>query len=185
MARRPRRLHVCSDETGQDTKGEFFLVATIIFQGDRDQFAAWLEEGERSNVRGSVEERRLHFVDVVISSPRLAGSIFFSEYTKTTAYRDHTIASIRRALDMAAPDRDYEADIVVDGLPRSEVRLFGKELRAVGIPVHRVRGARDESDALTRLAHRVATFIRHARQGRRGRGERLQKLLRIGAIREA
>jgi hypothetical protein len=185
--RKPRRLHVCSDETGQDTSGEFFLVATVIVGGVREELVEWLEQCERK-----IDERPCsraefdrRYSETVLTNGRLHGSMFYSIHTATTAYRACTIASIRLAVDTFAPDRDYEADIVVDGLNPSDIRRFATELRSVGIPVRRVRGARDEADAMTRLSDSLATFARAGSRGQRSAVvERFERLVHRGAIRQ-
>jgi len=185
--RRPRRLHVCSDETGQDTSGEFFLVATVIVEGVREELVEWLEECERKidQPRCTRAEFERRYSEAVLTSRRLHGAMFYSTYSATTAYRDCTITSIQRALHVIAPDRDYEADIVVDGLNPSDIRRFASELRGRGIPAHRVRGARDEADAMTRLADSLATFARAGSRGHRSAiFDRFERLVHRRAIRK-
>ena len=185
--RKPRRLHVCSDETGQDTSGEFFLVATIVVEGDREELVKWLEgcEGKVAHPPCKRAEYERRYSEMVIPNPRLHGAMFYSIYTGTIEYRRCTIDSIRLALDTAAPNRDYEADIVVDGLNPSDIRRFAKELRNVGVPAHRVRGARDEADAVTRLADSLATFARAGTRSHRSAVvDRFEALRHRGAIRQ-
>ena len=54
----------------------------------------------------------------------------------------------------------YKATVVVDGLSRTEVPRFTRGLRSLRIAVHKVRGTKDESDALIRLADALAGFVR-------------------------
>ena len=55
---------------------------------------------------------------------------------------------------------DYKATVVVDGLKSSEVKRFTKGLRQLNIRVRKVRGIRDESDALIRLATEQRAVLR-------------------------
>src|SRR5512135_3713456 len=59
----------------------------------------------------------------------------------------------------ALPARgDYKAAIIVDGLQRSEVKRFASDLRQLGIHVRKVRGIRDEIDALARFADNICSY---------------------------
>ena len=50
----------------------------------------------------------------------------------------------------------------MDGLARSERQHFARRLRQQSIVVDKVRGVKDESDALIRLADAIAGFVRHS-----------------------
>jgi len=165
-------LYAYSDETGQDTQGQFFLVATVIAVGARrDELVEWLEITEekcRTRRGRSRAEKRLDYLDSLLFSGQLDNSVFYSKYMDTRAYRECTITSIARALDAKSPGRDYQADIVVDGLTRTEIRLFATDLRGRGIPAARIRGARDESSVLVRVAHEMVKLVREAEMGTGG-----------------
>ena len=72
----------------------------------------------------------------------------------------------------------------VDGLSRSELRRFAKGLRALHIKVRKVRGVRDESDPLIRLADAVAGFIRDALEQKAYAQRLYQEALKRGVIQE-
>jgi hypothetical protein len=55
--------------------------------------------------------------------------------------------------------------VLVDGLRRSEVRRFKAGLVRRGVRPHRVRGLREESDPILRLADAVAGFLRDLTEG--------------------
>ena len=158
------RLYAYCDETGQDTYGEFFWVVTVIVGQEGGRLLAWLEEKEgkiRELPRGA---RRLGYIERVIGGGRLPNnSIYFSVYKNTTEYRTCTIESIARALTAKAGNNEYQAFIIVDGLPKEEVKRFAKDLRARGIHA-RVRGISDQANAFVRLADRAASFIRDAQE---------------------
>lgn len=60
---------------------------------------------------------------------------------------------------------DYKASVFVDGLDRVEIRKFTAGLRKLHIQTRKVRGLRDESDALIRLADAFCGFIRDYIEG--------------------
>lgn len=79
----------------------------------------------------------------------------------------------------------YRATILVDGLPKSQIQPFGRELRHLHIKVRKVRGVRkEESDALLRLADALAGFVRAALLGRRDMSRLLNRAKRNGYVRE-
>ncbi len=47
-----QKIYCYVDETGQDTKGEFFLVSVVIAKDERDNLIEKLEEIERSTGKG-------------------------------------------------------------------------------------------------------------------------------------
>ena len=104
-------------------------------------------------------------MDRVLALPRLQGAIFYGVYHGTQAYQAVTNETIRRALDLRAPERDYKVTIFIDGLHRSERRGVGVGLRQAGIPTRKVRSSRDQADALGRLADAMAGFIRDGTEG--------------------
>jgi hypothetical protein len=76
------------------------------------------------------------------------------------------------------------ATILVDGLPKSQTRWFGKELRKLQIRTRKVRGVRkEEADALIRLADALCGFTRAAISGRQEFIGLLEKAEREGYIR--
>ena len=58
-----------------------------------------------------------------------------------------------------------QATVIVDGLSRPERPRFAAGLRKLRIRVHKVRGARDQSDEFIRLADAVAGGVRDSIKG--------------------
>jgi len=164
------KLYCYVDETGQDTKGQFFLVSIVITGPERDAVIAELEHIEQASKKGLVKwhkasfDRKLVYLNAILSNPSFKGRIFFSHYSQTTSYVELTVYSTAKAILERAKD-DYKATVVVDGLRRNEVAHFARELRKLHIRVKKVRGVRDESNALIRLADAIAGFVRDALEG--------------------
>ena len=55
---------------------------------------------------------------------------------------------------------NFTVTVIVDGLRESEVWHFGHILRSLHVPVRKIRGMKDESNSLIRLADALAGFIR-------------------------
>ncbi len=72
--------------------------------------------------------------------------------------------STARAILYQAPEQ-FSATVIVDGLNESEVWHFAHVLRSLRIPVRKVRGMKDESNSLIRLADAIAGFVRDFLEG--------------------
>lgn len=158
------KLYAYVDETGQETAGAFFLVAVVVAGEDRDALLEWLAAVEQATGKGktpwhrSRHEARLAYIDRVLNDARFSGRVFYSVYRGTRAYHDLTLLTVAKALGERSGGNPYRVTVVIDGLPRSEIRLVSVGLRRLRVPIRKVRGARDESHALVRLADAMATF---------------------------
>lgn len=183
------KLYAYADETGQDTLGGFFLVAVVILGAERDELLRWLAEVEKETGKGmlpwhkSRHEVRSAYVDQVLRDPRLRGAIFYSVYPGTRAYRDLTLLTIAKALGERVGRRDYKVTVVIDGLRREETRQVAVGLRRIRVPVRKVRGGREEGNALLRLADGMAGFIRDAEEGATEWRGRLDRAKASGTVR--
>jgi hypothetical protein len=184
------KLYAYSDETGQETEGEFFLVATIIVGDERDILLSDLEAIEQLSRKGQQSwrqtrhDRRIVYVDRILADPRLHGAIFYAIFRGSKDYQAATRETIIRALDARAPDRRrYRVTVIIDGLRRTERRGVAVELRRAGIPVKKVRGSRDQANALGRLADAMAGFIRDGEEAVADFAERLRDAKGKGRIR--
>ena len=105
-------------------------------------------------------KRKVEYMRAILSSPLFQDSLFFASYEDTSAYLDLTILATARALLQKAGGTEYKATIVVDGLRASEAAHFAVALRQLRIGVRKVRGMKDESNSLLRLADAVCGFVR-------------------------
>ena len=162
------KLYCYVDETGQDTRGELFIVAVVVSGANRDTLIAKLEQIERRSGKGRVKwtkvrgRQRMDYIQSVLDSPVFHGTLYFSVYRGSKSYMALTVLSTAKAILSAA--RQPEATTVfVDGLPKSRLRWFGIELRHLSIRNIRVSGIRrEEADSLMCLADAVAGFVRAA-----------------------
>jgi hypothetical protein len=76
------------------------------------------------------------------------------------------------------------ATVVVDGLGRPERHRFAAGLRKLGIAVRKVRGARDQSDELIRLADAIAGFVRDSLAGSGTMRRLFAEARRLGIVKE-
>jgi hypothetical protein len=173
------------DETSQDTQGTLFLLAVVVVGDERDILLRWLETVEYETGKHlrswhkSSHRVRLAYIDRITESPRFCDAIFYAVYHETRAYRDLTLLTIAKALGTRMGSRRYRATVVIDGLQRGEVRAVAVGLRRLRV---KVRGARDESNALVRLADAMAGFLRTAEEGDAEWRERLGRAVARGII---
>lgn len=183
------KLYCYIDETGQDTKGKLFLVAIVIVDGNREAIIEKLEVIEKSSKKGirkwfhTNKHRREDYLKRVFNSGLFEGSIFYSVYKDSGAYVDLTIFSAAKAVLQKAVE-PYRATVLVDGLNKYERHRFGAGLRKLRVKVKKVRGVRDQSDALIRLADAIAGFIRDYLEGDQVMKELYDKASKSGIIRQ-
>lgn len=164
-----QKLYCYVDETGQDTEGVLFLVTVIITEKERENLRDFLLKTEKETGKKLLKWHRTNFdirnnyLSKVLGSWFLRHSVFFSRY-ETKAYVELTILTTAKAILQRAKG-DYKATIFVDGLNEKGIRRFAAGLRKLKIRVRKVRGIRDESDPLIRLADALAGFLRDYIEG--------------------
>lgn len=165
-----QKLYCYVDESGQDTDGEFFIVAVVIAAGDRERLRQRCIDIEAQSRKGtrkwakSNRERRLAYIQCVMGDAGLHGRLHFACYRFTQEYLDATVQTISRALHRFTVG-EYKATVLIDGLSRADERKVGLLLRRSGMSVQKVRGIDDESEPLIRLADALCGFVRSALAG--------------------
>ena len=160
-----QKLYCYVDETGQDTAGEFFLVSVVITGEERENISNFLLDIEKETGKKLLKWHKTAFnirndyLVKVFSNSLLRHKILFSQYDETKAYVNLTILTIAKAILQKAKN-NYKAIIIVDGLNKKGIRQFAIGLRKLKIHARKVRGARDESEPLIRLADAIAGFLR-------------------------
>jgi hypothetical protein len=184
-----QKLYCYVDETGQDTGGDFFLVSVVITSEEHERIRREAEQIEQESGRGILKwhkapfRSRLAYLQALIRHPLFEGTTSFSHYRDTTLYTDLTVLVTAKAILHKARG-EYRATIIIDGLRRGDVKRFAGGLRQLGIRVRKVRGIRDESDALIRLADNIAGFVRDAIEGKGYAQPLYQEAIKRGVIQE-
>ncbi len=185
-----QKLYTYVDETGQDTQGDLFLVSVIVTEGEQHALTEQLETIERQTTKGLLkwienrDEVQLAYMQRVLALPMLQGHLHFAVYHQMTEYFALSVASTARAIRVHAQD-DHKAIVLVDGLPKSLIPAFGRELRHYQVRTHKVRGVRkEEGDALMRLADALAGFVRDAKCGKERLAHLLEKANKQGIVRQ-
>ncbi len=189
MPQSSQAIYAFVDETGQDTKGEMFIVSVVVTDDEYDRINDALIEIERRSKkrfdkwRKARFKHRLAYIQSVIANPLLTGAIFFSHYTESQDYFELTVETTERAIQHKA-EATQPATIVVDGLSGQSIDRFKKSLRQRQVNARKVRGARDESEPLIRLADAVAGFVRDFIEGQAYAAEYYEQAVKNGALRE-
>lgn len=163
-------LYCYVDETGQDTKGVLFVATVIIPQNNREKLREQLEKIEFQSGKGkrkwfhASRDKKEAYIKAVIANNLFKRTIFYGHYKDTKTYVDLTILTIAQAIFQRAK-KNYKAYVIVDGLKKSERQKFATGLRKLNVRIRKVKGEKDENDALIRLADAMAGFIRDYLEG--------------------
>ncbi len=160
-----QKLYCYVDETGQDTKGDLFIVTVVVTGNERDALRRACEEIEQISGKGRRKwiktryKRRVAYIRQVFQRPIFRGKLYFALYRNQKDYLALTVQTVVSTLQTAVKS-EYKATVLIDALPRSLERETGLQLRRRGIHA-KVRGVKkDENDVLVRLADAVCGLVR-------------------------
>lgn len=166
-----QKLYAYVDETGQDTAGRCFIVSVVVVQKDRRELNHLLEaiEGETGKKKAKwIQTKRtlkVAYVERVFTDPHFQHKIFYSLSTGTKAYKEATLATIASSITAVTTEESYKASIFIDGLSKRDIPQVGSSLRKRGIRTEKIRGVKDENEALIRLADAIAGVVRENYEG--------------------
>ena len=184
-----QKFYCYVDETGQDTQGELFIVTVVVADQEREHLRQACEEIERDSRKGQRKwvktkyNRRLAYIQQVVENLIFVGKLNFVVYRDSQDYPSLTVQTIARALN-ATGETDYKATVLIDGLPRSLERDVGLQLRRSGVRAKKVRGLKDEADALIRLADAICGLVRAAIQGQPAMQALFERAIHTGILRD-
>jgi hypothetical protein len=187
------KLYCYVDENGMETKGRLFVVAVIVLDGDPQEIFSLCEAFEQASGKGNNKWRkakhvwRLDFMRRVFAARELQGHLCYVVFHGTQDYEAATVEAVSRTIRLIVPHGSYRVAVYVDALTKSKRMVYGARLRKTGVAVHKVQGvAKDENNALVRLADAVAGFVRDAIDGESAEITTLfEAALQSGALVEA
>lgn len=160
-----KKLYCFVDETGQDTKGEFFLVSIVLKEKEGlDDLEHKLLKIESSTKR-FLRWKKLSFDDKVMllgtlgKIPELKNAIYYSVYRDSLAYTPLVSLSIAKAI-LAQNSAETITTVTIDGLNNRDREIVSHELKRLKIRYRKIRGLKDEQSVFLRLAHVFANFLR-------------------------
>ncbi|MDO8668612.1 MAG: hypothetical protein Q7K35_06045 [bacterium] len=109
----------------------------------------------------SRHERRMKYLEMVLQRKIGQGEVFYGKYKKPLPYFFPMLETIKQAIVNKATG-NYRAIISVDGLDKKKAAELTNALRIGGLKLEMVRGRRDESEPLIRLADMWAGCVRDA-----------------------
>lgn len=162
------KLYCYTDETGQDTKGNFFLVSIVLASKDELEKLKTVAEHLEKKTKGKSKwtntdnQRKVLFVKEVVKIKALYKKVYFSVYQGSSAYTPLTAMSIGKAVMRRVKNKGiYRVNIIIDGLNKRESEVVKKELKSLGIRYGKLKtGLKDDQDVLLRLADALAGLIR-------------------------
>src|SRR3990167_5466066 len=160
-----QKLYCYVDESGQDTKGDWFLVAVIMLGVNIDKIKLKLEKIERQSGKfttkwhRSKHLQRTRYFDAIINLKELKYSLYYSIYKNTILFADLIALTTVKAIN-SQNLQNCLVQIVIDGLRKNQEKQFSASIRKLGIKTAKVKGARDESDPIIRLADALAGLLR-------------------------
>lgn len=184
-----QKLYCYVDETGQDTMGNWFLVSIVIIENDKEKFENILEDIETKSGKRKLKwnktkrNRREAYIREIIKVKQFKHCFYFTIYENTTLFTDLIVyATAKAILDKA--NQNYQTNIIVDGLYKNLEKQFSTSLRKLKVKVNKVKGARDESSSLIRLADALAGLLRDAAEGDKISKDLVKKLKNLSYVKE-
>jgi hypothetical protein len=162
-----QRLYAYLDESGQDASSEYFVVVAVVTDAEQDRIRKELEAIEEEAQTHSLKwhktshTRRMRYLSLVLERSIASGTVYAAHFKKPIPFFFPMLEVLEKAIKRAA-HRNYRASIYVDGIDRYKAVQLTNALRASGISLTMVRGRRDESEPLIRLADMWAGCIRSA-----------------------
>jgi hypothetical protein len=142
------------------------VVAVPTFGDSRDEMRHICEQAEVDSGKNKFKwgkarpERRLEYLRLIFADKRFKGCLRYAVFYDTD-YDTNTVTAIAKAVLWNVPD-EYTSLIYVDGLSKTKRAEYMRDLRNEwGVQVRQLRGvAKDENEALVRLADAIAGFVR-------------------------
>lgn len=167
-----QKLYCYVDESGQDTKGALFVVGVVILESEREQAFKELERIEKESGKKNVKWHKARpvfreaYMRAMAKTQIFENTLFFEVFKNSKEYLEMTSYTTAKAIFKKAGDSEYSVTVYVDGLSKTEIVLFGKELKALNIKRKKVKGVRkDENNPFIRLADALCGLVRDARDG--------------------
>ncbi len=183
------KLYAYVDESGQDTKGVFFVVSLVILDSDHETILQQLEAIEGRSRKGKVKWHRARYVyrqayiDELANMTRLTRSLYCESFTGSQEYEKLTVTATAHAIHRRSQGSPDEVTVFVDGLLKHEAVRFATQLRAQWRTVRKVRGVqKEQNNALIRLADALCGVVRDAEDGQTWAVDALRRLQRNGLL---
>jgi hypothetical protein len=167
------KIYCFVDESGQNTQGRVFVVSVVVTAHKRNELFALCEQieqvsGKRKDKWGKADHgERMKYLHHIFVDDRFKGCLRYEVFRQTIDYDTATIEGIVSSVKWGKPSGKFTTMVYIDGLKKTKRHEYGARLRRFGLAVRKVQGvARDETNALTRLADAIAGFVLDALDGK-------------------
>lgn len=159
------KLITFTDESGQDTKGELFIVCSIVIDSDNEEILnKKLEEVEMQSKKekkwAKSDNKRRYTYIAQIAKNLSEIHAYFSFYRNTNEYIDCVSLHIARMLQFHTNTNEYSVRITLDTQSLNDRRKITKYLKQYGIRFRNIKSIRDESSSFIRLADALCGMLR-------------------------
>jgi len=184
---RPQKIYCYVDETGQDDISAYFIVVAVVGDNEQEAVRSNLLAAERAARTGarkwhkSKRGRRLAYLDEVLSRKIAFDDVYAGRFKKPLPYFLPILDTLEKAIKLKAA-REYRTTVTIDGIDKKKAAEFTNALRLRKIRLDFVRGKRDESEPLLRLADMWAGCIRAALLGEKESKKRMREALDGGYL---
>lgn len=162
-----QKLYCYVDETGQDTRGNIFIVSVVITTQFQEEIAEFIKGIEKSSGKGqfkwgrAILKQRIKFISKIFNQCRNKLTICYSVYKETLEFKNSTVLTIAKSINTLENFQEHTFNIYVDGLSKKDERYYGSHLHHLGIHTKKVKGVKkDQNNPMIRLADSVCGFIR-------------------------
>jgi uncharacterized protein DUF3800 len=185
----PPKLYAYVDESGQDTRGQFFVVSIVILDADHETILHQLEAIEARSRKGKVKWHRARYmyrqayIDELANLTRLSRSLFFESFGGSQAYVTLTVTATANAVRQRTQGSPCEVTVFVDGLLKHEAVRFAGLLRTQSRGIRKVRGVqKEQNNAFIRLADALCGLVRDAEEGNSWAQDAVRRLQMNGLL---
>lgn len=172
MSNEHRKLCFYVDESGQETRGEFFLVSVVVSPAQHlESLRERLVQLERLSKKGkhrwanTSRGPRGSYLEGLPPLLAQIAPVYWRQYGDGKDYPRRTGEAIVAATKRRDPDGLADLTVLIDGCNWEELQAITKVFRAHNIRRRKIRGGRDEGEPLLRLADALAGFIRDVTEG--------------------
>lgn len=182
------KLYCYVDETGQDTKGELFLVAVVLKEiSGLETLEKKLEVIEKRSSKRHLKWKKINrdikkkYLEELIQIKELKNCIFYAKYQVSKEYSKLISFTVAKAV-LAKESSNYTVIVIIDGLNDKERDVVRKELKKLKIKYRKIRGMKDEQNIFLRLSDAMAGFLREVFEGEKYTGQFIKRFKKASIV---
>ncbi len=161
------KINSYTDESGQDTSGKVFVVATVVVSADSAELIEnkllkiekisnktqkWYDSGfirRRDYIKLLLKEKILLKIDIL-----------YSRFENKADYVVLISSHIAKAILTSVGDTDYLSKVFVDKMDKKTHQRIAKEIKTYHIRYKKISRLSDQNSALIRLADAICGLVR-------------------------